>query len=101
MKRKTISEEIFSKEYQGLISGFLFSDLPKDLLPDDIIDLEKIDGYYSSNEISDPYSVLVVCREREETDLELEKRKDDWNKEMNRLRDKRLKLYEELKKEFE
>jgi hypothetical protein len=101
MKKKIIREEIFTKQWDGEITGFLFSDLPKGLLPDDIIDLEKVEGYYSSNEISDPCSVLTVYREREETDLEFEKRKDEWNKEMNRIRDNRLKQYEELKKEFE
>tara|TARA_R110000868_G_C10618428_1_gene742018 strand:- start:56 stop:361 length:306 start_codon:yes stop_codon:yes gene_type:complete len=101
MKKETVREQIFVKHYDGIITGFPFSDLPKDILPDDIIDLQKTEGYYSENNSWDDHTDLVVYREREETDFEFAKRKDKWNKKMNELRDGRLKLYEKLKKEFE
>ena len=69
MKKEIIKEKIFQKHYDGLITGFKFSDLPKDLLPDDIIDLEKNEGYYSEN--NSPYglvfhtntSLIQICSE--------------------------------------
>lgn len=101
MKKETVREKIFVKHYEGIITGFPFSDLPKAILPDDIIDLEKVDAYYSENNSWDDHTKLVVYREREETDFEFAKRKDKWNKKQNELRNERLKLYEKLKKEFE
>jgi len=101
MKKEIIKEQIFIKHYNGLINGFPFSDLPKDILPTYIIDLEKEEGHQSGNNSWDDNSRLVVYRERLENDLEFAKRKDKWNKKMNELSRGRLKLYEKLKKEFE
>ena len=101
MKKEIIKEQIFIKHYNGLITGFLFSDLPKDILPTDIIDIEKEEGHQSENNSWDDSSRVIVYRKREETDREFEVRKYKWNKKMNELRDGRLKLYEKLKKEFE
>jgi len=101
MKKQIIKEQIFIKHYDGLIRGFLFSDLPKDILPTDIIDIEKEEGMISENNSYDDSSRVIVYRERLENDREFEIRKDKWDKKMNELRDGRLKLYEKLKQEFE
>lgn len=101
MKKEIIKEQIFIKHYDGLITGFPFSDLPQDILPTDIIDVQKTEGYYSENNSWDDHTDLIVYRKREETDLEFEKRKAKWNKRMNEQRNEREKLYEKLKKEFE
>lgn len=96
-----IKEQIFIKDYDGLITGFLFSDLPKDILPSDIIDIEKEEGHYSENNSYDDSSRLIVYRMREETDNEFEKRKKEWADEMDKHKKVRFELYNKLKKEFD
>lgn len=101
MKKQIVRETIFFKEYKGIITGFPFSDLPKDILPTDIIDLRKDEGFYSENNSWDAHSSLSVYREREETEDEFEKRKESWNERLEETKAERFKLYEKLKKEFE
>ena len=63
MKKELIKEKVFSKDYDGIVTGIPFSDLPKDILPTDIIDIEKKEGYYSDKRAlqarrsSDPYFI--------------------------------------------
>lgn len=102
MKKEIIREEIFSKIWNdGIITGFRMSDLPKDILPTDIIDLDKVDSFYSENESWDAHSVLTVYREREENDEEFEKRKSFWENKFQESKKARYENYLKLKKEFE
>jgi len=100
MKKEIIKEQIFIKHYDGIITGFPFSDLPKDILPTDIIDLEKVEGFYSENNSWDDHTDLIVYRKREETDLESAKRKELWNKRIEKSKKERFELFKRLKKEF-
>jgi len=101
MKREKIKEVIFTKNYDYIVNGIRVSDLPENLLPTDIIDIEKHDRYYSENNSWDDNSVLKVYRERDETDEEMEKRKQFWLEKKEESRKDRYDSYLKLKKEFE
>jgi hypothetical protein len=100
MKKKK-KKEIFSKQYDGDEATVLFSHLPTDLLPDDIIDIGRVERYISENESYDAYTQLVVFRMIEETDEEYERRleKNAWEEKW--AKERRYKNYLSLKKEFE
>lgn len=101
MKKITIKDEIFSKDYEGMITGVKVSDLPNDLLPTDVIDIVKDEGYYSENNSWSVFSRLTVSREREETDEKLNKRKINLEIILAKSKEKRLEQYQKLKKEFD
>lgn len=101
MKKEIVREKIFSKRYEGIRTSILVSDLPKNILPTDSIDIEKVEGYYSENNSWDDHTNLIVYREREETDDELEKRKLFWEKKKQESKKARFEQYIKLKKEFE
>jgi len=96
-----IKEEIFSKHFNGDLKQIRFSDLPKDLQENDIIDIRREDGYFSENESYDAYTELVVIREREETDKEYQKRIKQETKLNEELKKRRYEHYLKLKSEFE
>jgi hypothetical protein len=101
MEKAKLRKVIFIKRYEGIISGFKFSDLPNDLKPDDIIDLIKDEGHYSDNNSWDAFSELVVKRDRLETDEEFEKRKKFIEDKLRESKKARYNEYLKLKKEFE
>jgi len=101
MKKEIIREKIFIKHYDGIMNGIKFSDLPKDLQPSDIIDIQKNEGFYTENNSCDNNTDLVVYREREETDEEFKKRKLFWGKKIEESKKARYETYLKLKKEFE
>lgn len=101
MEKIIIKEEIFTKDYEGIITGIRFSDLPDNLLPTDIIDIHKEQGYYSENNSWDDNSTLVVYREREETNSEFDKRKAETENFLLESKHRRFEQYQKLKKEFE
>jgi len=100
-KKKIIKEEIFTKDYDGVITGIRFSDLPGNLLPTDIIDINKEQAFYSENNSWDAYSNLTIYREREETEDEFDKRKAETEVYLTESKQRRLEQYQKLKKEFE
>ena len=100
MKKEIKKVEIFSKHYDGIRRGFLFSDLPTDILPTDIIDFVKNEGFYSDNNSWDDNSILKVYREMEETDEEFEKRKLFWEQKKEESKQMRYEEYLKLDKEF-
>ena len=83
MEKIKIRDEICSRYYEGQVFSFPYSDLPKDLLPDDIIEFGFEEAYYSENNSWDDHSYLTVYRERLETDEEFEERKKDLEREKN------------------
>jgi len=99
--KKKILEEIYSKSFDGRFRDVRFSDLPKDLKADDVIDIHREEAHYSENESHGEYTELVVFREREETDEEYQKRleKNKWVQED--LKKRRYESYLRLKAEFE
>lgn len=101
MKKEIIREKFFSKHYDGIRTSIPVSDLPKNILPTDSIDIEKVEGYYSENNSWDDHTILVVYREREETDDEFAKRKIEIEKLKEKSTKQRYEQYLKLKKEFE
>ena len=100
MKQKK-KKEIFSRHYDGDNATVLFSHLPTDLLPDDIIDIVREDQYVSENSSYDAYTQLIVLRMVEETDKEYQRRLEENAWEERWAKERRYKNYLSLKKEFE
>lgn len=100
MKQKK-KKQIFSKHYDGEYATVLFSHLPTDLLPDDIIDIGREERYVSENYSHDAYTELAVFRMIEETDEEYQRRLENNEWEAKRMKEQRYKNYLSLKKEFE
>lgn len=100
MKQK-IKEEVYTKHFNGEHYEVRFSDLPKDIQSNDIIDIRREDDYFSENNSYNAYTELVIIREREETDEEYQKRISDneWHRE--EMRKRRYENYLKLKQEFE
>lgn len=99
--KKMIKEEIFSKHFNGDLKEIRFSDFPKDIQENDIIDIRREESYFSENNSYDAYTELVVIREREETDQEYQKRISDNEYHKEELRKRRYENYLKLKSEFE
>lgn len=101
MKKKTVIEEIFNKDYDGMYAEIRFSDLPKDLKDTDVIDIRRENTYYSENESYKAFTELVIFREREETDEEFQKRVEGNKSQEEFLKRRRHEQYLKLKEEFE
>ena len=100
MKQK-IKKEILTKNFEGQHYDVRFSDLPKDIQDDDIIDIIRQDAYRSESWSYDAYTELRVIREVEETDEEYKKRINKNNQLKEELKKRRYESYLTLKKEFE
>lgn len=95
-----IRETVYSKHFDGDLHIIRFSDLPKDIREDDIIEIKREDSYYSENDSWDAYTNLEIIREREETDEEYQKRMQIIKDESERLRKRRYETYLKLLEEF-
>lgn len=100
MKQK-IKEEIYHKDFKSNHDDVRFSDLPKDIQDNDIIEIRREDAFFSENNSYDSYTELVVIREREETDEEYQKRISDNIIYKEEQRKRRYENYLKLKSEFE
>ena len=100
-EKKIINDEIFNKRYEGEERDFLFSDLPLDLQPTDIIRYVSDSGYYSENNSWDPFTELLILRPRWETDDEQSERLERSKLFVKNQKEKRRKIYLNLKKEFD
>jgi hypothetical protein len=100
MKHK-IKKEIFSKHFNGDYATIRFSNLPKNIQEDDIIEIHREEAFFSENNSYDAYTELVVFRETEETDEEYSKRISNDEKHKEELRKRRYENYLKLKAEFE
>ena len=100
MKQK-IKTEIYNKDFKGNYENVRFSDLPKDIQENDIIEIRREEAFFSENNSYDAYTELVVIREREETDEEYQKRISDNEYHKEELRKRRYENYLKLKSEFE
>ena len=65
--KKIVREIIYSKHFEE-DEDIRFSDLPKDIQDNDVIDIHKEDEFHSENNSYDAHKRLIVDREREETD---------------------------------
>ena len=99
--KKTITVEIFRKHFDGDYYDVRFSDLPKDIQPDDVISINREESFFSENNSWDAYTDLVVGRERLETDEEESKRLIKEAKFNVELKQRRYENYLRLKKEFD
>ena len=100
MKQK-VMEEIYTKDFEGNFHDIRFSDLPKDIQENDIIDIYREESFYSENIYYDAYTKLIIIREREETDEEYQKRISIDLHHKEELRKRRYETYLKLKSEFE
>lgn len=101
MKKQIIPEKIFNKRYEGVDRRIPLGDLPKDLLPTDKIEIISDNGFYSENEFWNAFTKVIIYRDREETDDEVQERVEWWEKKKEESRKKRYESYLKLKKEFE
>jgi hypothetical protein len=72
--KQNVKEQVYLKEFKGDCADVRFSDLPKDIQDNDIIEIHREDSFFSENESYGAYTELVIIREREETDEEYNKR---------------------------
>jgi hypothetical protein len=100
MKQK-IKTEIYHKDFKGNCEDVRFSDLPKDIQENDIIEIRREEAFFSENNSYDAYTELVVIRERDETDEEYQKRISDNEYYKQELKKRRYENYLKLKSEFE
>jgi hypothetical protein len=98
-----ITETIYYKWIEGDNATVRVSDLMdlSLLRPDDIIDIVKDEGYYSENNSWDPFTEIIIYREREETEAEKNIRETEAENDKIEMRAIRYKRYLELKEEFE
>lgn len=100
MKQK-IKIKIYHKDFKDNYEDVRFSDLPKDIQENDIIEIRREEAFFSENNSYDAYTQLVVIRERDETDEEYQKRISDNEYHKEELRKRRYENYLKLKSEFE
>lgn len=99
--RQKVREEIYRKQFFPEDYQVKFSDLPKDMLKGDIIDIVREEAFYTENNSSDGSTHLVIIRVRDESDEEIQKRKDYFETLREMGRQKRYEDYLQLKAEFE
>jgi len=100
MKQK-VKKEIYNKYFNDDYHEIRFSDLPKDIQDSDIIDIRRIEAFYSENNSYDAHTELVIIRERLETDNEYQKRTSYDEHKKERMKKMRYESYLRLKAEFE
>lgn len=99
--KQIVKKEIYNKNFKGNYTDIRFSDLPKDIQENDIIEIRREEAFFSENNSYDAYTELVVLREREETDDEYQKRISENEFLKEELRKRRYENYLKLKNEFE
>jgi hypothetical protein len=96
-----VKKEIYNKNFKGNYEYVRFSDLPKDIQDNDIIEIRREEAFFSENNSYDAYTMLVIVREVEETDEEYQKRISDNEYHKEELKRLRYENYLKLKSEFE
>lgn len=95
-----VKEKIFEKHYWNW-PQIQLSELPANLLPTDVIDIERVEDFFSENESWDAHTYLRVFRERDETPEEKAARLAEIEKSAEKNRKHRYETYLRLKQEFE
>lgn len=101
MTKRKIDETIHTIRYEGEERPLQVRDIPKDLLPDDIIVCESDPGFCSENNSWDAFTNYYVIRFRDETDEEHQVYLEKCEIIKERLKKERYERYLELKKEFD
>ena len=97
-----VKDLIFEKIFSGAPSRVIRrSDFPDELLPDDIIVINREDGFYSENNSWDGETRIQILREREQTEEEKEEFRNFLAERREQLKKERYQEYLKLKKEFE
>lgn len=100
--KQTIRKEIYFKTFKGNSVDIRFSDLPKDIQENDIIEIIREDSSYVSEINSyDAYTELMVIREVEETDEEYRERINRTKCIGEGIKKHKYEIYLKLKAEFE
>lgn len=109
MEKKVINELIFREHrrysnFNDIWSWGEVQELLKkkniELLPTDTLQIGYEQGYQDGDSSQDPYYFIWVHRDRPETDAEFEKRKEGYRVSKEQTKERRYKLYLELKEEF-
>lgn len=96
-----VKQRIYAKD-TGCRPWFRLSELEFDIQPDDIIEIDyDPEGHYSENNSWDPYSRIIIYRERDETPEETQSRLEKEQRESKYRKTKRYEMYLNLKKEFD
>lgn len=98
--KKLVKEEIYTKKFE-YGEEIRYSDLPKIIKEDDIIEINHEEIFYSENEMHEGFTELIIIRERQETDEEYENRLKREKQNRKLLKERRYQQYLKLKKEFE
>ncbi len=99
--KRTIKEEIFSKQYDGEEREIPIADLPKDLEPTDLLVYSSDPGYHSDNNSYDAYTIVKILRPRLETDEEHSDRLRLSTQFLAKAKERRYEVFMKLKQEFE
>lgn len=97
-----LDEVIFTKRLgDGDHRPLHTTDLPEGILPTDEIYLRYDEGFYSEDNSWDPFTEVIVIRERPETEKEKEQRLKEAADHKAEMRERRYQNYLKLKEEFE
>lgn len=99
--KEEIKTQIYKKYFIGNDAEVRFSDLPKDIKKDDIIEITREESFFSENHCYDAYTTLVIFRYIEETEKEYKKRIYNETKLAEQMKKRRYETYLNLKSEFE
>lgn len=100
LKTKVIAEKSFSGMYHKVTFNEILS-LSKEILPTDIIQIERVEEFYSENNSWNEHTILQIIREVEETDEEFDKRIKEAELFKEESKKRRYESFLKLKKEFE
>lgn len=99
--KQIVKEVTYCKHFDGDKANVRFSDIPKNIEENDIIEINREESYFSENNSWDAFTELIISREREENEEEYQKRLEKnkkWNEEKQK---KKYEQYLALKLEFE
>lgn len=86
---------------EGENQDVYIKDIPSNLLPTDIINIIRDEGFQSENNSWDAHTILEIYRMVEETDAQYEERIQKEQREKEYLKKRRYETYLKLKQEFE
>jgi hypothetical protein len=99
--KKIVEDVIFHHQYDGLLDGIEFGELPPDLQATDRIEIHKNVRFYSENEGWEDHTIVEVMRPRLETDEEQKERLEKSQEFRDALKQRRYETYLKLKEEFD
>ena len=94
--KKTVKDEIFSKQYEGEERDIPIGDLPKDLEPTDLLIYGSDPGFFSENNSYDAHTTVKILRPRLETDEEYSERLRQSYQFLTKAKERRYDVYMKL-----